>query len=809
MKRFIAVLSGLLILPAFAEVAPVYYDEVVEYTDDMIEAVEAEEDAAVKTPAKAGVVQRSNINRSTSRAISSAKTGTSQRSGASSRAVATSRATTSRAAATRAVKAAGVASRPSATRSTNVVSRSPRNNVTQRPVTARLGVRGSVTGVVKNAALDDESTSYIGATDSTYTSSNTARAASARRASTARMSTGTSVSTGVATVTVTEEDISTTTSNMDAIAELTDYCKAQYAACMDNYCNVLDDNQGRCSCSKNLKNYEATEQALEDATEKFQEAVQKIKYIGLTANQIDALFDETEAEIQMNERGEDKTTIRKTLNEIKERVLVDAQSGKASSTFDSSSVSMNNSGMFDINLDSGFDLSAFMGSYNTANTSSISNQRGEQLHKTATSRCKTAVLNSCVAQGIDANVITNSYDLEIDKQCIAYERSLNDANTEMRKNARNAAVILQQARLVLAQNKNSYDIRNCVAAIDSCMQDDYVCGADYELCLDPTGKYIANGAIVKGGTPGVSGGVVRNATSLSSSDVTDWTSKGMQNLYAVWNYDANGIPTTVGDSTLNPWGRGKSENLNDYISKIMEKSWKTNYNKQTPTDDMATYILRKVGYIDDDESGKVHGMCASVMKQCQDYTYVTKNNKTTYNVTNEVLYQYLASALTKIKLKQDIILADYAEDCRSDVESCLSTNNYNENNPESAASTTAINACRADIVTCMSVGGFTPKDNTQLALSEMRDWVKTISINCAIGQYLSETAGTTNSALKLECTSCPSVTYTTGTTPEGSRALTSTGGTTTLCVCESGYTAVSYSTTGTNKGFPTACYKAN
>ena len=44
MKRIIVVLSGLLVLPAFAEVAPVYYDDVVEYTDEMLD----EEDAAVE-----------------------------------------------------------------------------------------------------------------------------------------------------------------------------------------------------------------------------------------------------------------------------------------------------------------------------------------------------------------------------------------------------------------------------------------------------------------------------------------------------------------------------------------------------------------------------------------------------------------------------------------------------------------------------------------------------------------------------------------------------------------------------------------
>ena len=34
MKRFIVVLSSLLVLPAFAEVAPVYYEDFVEYADD-------------------------------------------------------------------------------------------------------------------------------------------------------------------------------------------------------------------------------------------------------------------------------------------------------------------------------------------------------------------------------------------------------------------------------------------------------------------------------------------------------------------------------------------------------------------------------------------------------------------------------------------------------------------------------------------------------------------------------------------------------------------------------------------------------
>ena len=793
MKRFITVLSSLLILPAFAEVAPVYYDEIVEYTDEMLDAVdEAEETPAKEVATPKNVAQRTTINRSTSRAIS-AGAQTSQRSGASSRAMASSsRATTARSTVSRtATRPSNVVSRASTSRNANVVSRSSRAT-TAKPVTARIGTsNNTVMGAYKNTGTGS-SAAYIDSANSTYNATTTARAASNRRA-TARMSTGlTSVST---TPVITEEDISTTTSNLTAIAELTDYCKAQYAACMDNYCNVLDDNQGRCSCSKNVKNYERTEQALAKATEDFQDTVQKIKYIGLSADQITALFAETEAELTMKSKS-DSSQLKTSLDSIK-RKIVDASSPNASSS--ATNVSLNASGLFDLDLSSGFDLNSFLNTGNSSGTSSVSNQRGEQLFKTATNRCKTAVLNSCVAQGIDANVITNSYDLEIDKQCIAYERSLNDANSEMRQNVSNAATILQQARLVLAQSKNSYDVRGCVAAIDSCMQDEYICGSDYELCLDPTGKYLANGEIVKGGTPGVSGGSVINKEPISDDTTVDfgeWTSNGMFNLYSVWNYTATEGPATSTSSStslLNPWGRGKSENLNAYIDSVLTNYWSksNNYSSTASTDDIAVYLLRKIGYIDSKDNNKVHGMCASIMKQCQDYTY--KNDK--YQPDNEVIRQYLASALTKIKLQQDSILADYAEDCRSDVASCLSTNGYDESNPKSSASTTAVNACRADVVTCMSVGGYMPSDNSNLTLRTMSDWVASMLQVCNVNEYLEET-----STGVVSCKKCGSATVAklvNGNPISQNRdvLLESAGGQVTSCHCPSDYRDYEHVTT--------------
>ena len=771
MKRFISVLSSLLVLPAFAEVAPVYYDDAIEYSDAMID----DEDVQVETSAQKPVSQKTVANRSTStsRAVASGAT-VSSRSGAASRAVASSPRTAtsgvSRGTVARTAKTSNANTR-TATKSLRA-SVTSRNTATKKPVTARVGV-------YNNAVMSGDRTScspvVLTATEkSLYNPSASSRVGVANRRASSRLST---VSVATTAPVVTQEEVTSTASNLSAIAELTDYCKAQYAACMDNYCNVLDDNQGRCSCSKNVKNYEKTETALAQATEDFQNVVQQIRYIGLTGDQVEALFTETEAELTMKSTT-DTSRLKNSLDLIKKKIL-DVNTPSATSTV-TNGLSLDLNGLLTADFSAGFDLNSFL-NMNNQTTESVSNQRGEQLYKTAANRCKTSVLNSCNVQGVDVNVITNAYDLEIDKQCVLYERSLNDANAEMKQNATNATTILQQARLLLAQNRNSYDLRGCIAAIDSCMQDEYVCGTDYELCLDPTGKYIANGEIIRGGTPGVSGGQNRTddifcptaceayttftkPTSGSSGscgtgtdkqackdagcdgckDIETWTSGGMRFLYSTWDYS--------GDK-LNAWSVGASENLGAYVDDHLTK-WKSDYTKSkdtTESDYLARYLLQKVGYIDSDD--KVHGMCASVMKQCQDYTYTTTSSRKStkkYKPDNEVIRQYLNATLPKIKVQQDAILADYAENCKADVQSCLSTNGYEESNTTSTASKTAINACASEITTCMSVGGYQIKEGASLTIREMGNWVKSLMITCPENYYVYDDGTTT------ECLPCGS-----------------------------------------------------
>ena len=703
MKRFVAVLSGLLVMPAFAEVAPIYYDDMIEYSDvEMFdEDVPVEEGVVVEDVVVpvAPVAQMRSSSRSTSTRASRAvpQTATTRTSS-----VAPSRAVASRAAAnisqTRNAMTRGTASRAAVTRAaTNSQNVSARRaaQIAAPVVAARAGaVTTSITQTdTVNTPL------YTGRVAMRNTSSARSRVPAVRVAGTTST---------VAATPVTVEEVKT---SMDELAQITDFCKAQYTDCMDNFCNVLDDNQGRCSCSKNIKNYAKTEEALKLATEKLQDVAQKIQYIGLTGDEVETLFAQTAAEEAMQSNS-DSSQIKSDLDKIK-NMIVDVKTGTSSSSEVTSGLNFDLSGLLDFSIDStGFDLTAMFGGGNAANTASISNQRGEELYKTASSRCKVAVLNDCAAQGVDISVITNSYDLEIDKQCVAYERSLTDANDQMASTVRNAQTVLQKARLMVAQQKNAYDLRGCVNALDSCMQDDFVCGTDYENCLDPTGKYIVNGAVVVGSEPGA----VITATTPSSVP-----NRGEGKLYSTWNYGAN---SCAANGTLNAWekqtaangftGQSTDGTLLGYIGACMATSMPISDN----LDQMALFLQNKIGYNAD---GKNFGMCISVLNKCQNYTY---DDSGKYIPNNDVIREYLMRTLTQIKVAQDDVIADYAENCLADVQSCLIQNNYGVNRNIS------VNACKSVLRTCYSVNGQV-YGNADSALGTFADSI----MDCKEGQH--------------------------------------------------------------------------
>ena len=676
MKRFITVLVGVLSLPAFAEVAPEYFyqDMLMQYSDDMPVESEIAEPVADETQqptvpvAKQPVVPTTASPRNTSGRASASRAvatgGTTSSRNVSTRNNATpSRNVTVRTATTPTTVSRVNATRAATTRgaTANASSRTSRatatNTVSSRPTTTVRATTTSATttpGVTTRRASQNNNANTARATlvqtdtvnKPLYVTSRVGVAST--NTVSARVPTIRATS-SAATTTTTAATTTSSVTSMDELAQLTDFCKAQYTACMDNFCNVLDDNQGRCSCSANLSNYAETEAALKEATERLQDVAQQIQYIGLTADQVESLFTETAAEAELS-GSTDNSQLMNSLESIRD-MIIDVESGRARSNA-SSGLSFDLSGLLDFSLDSsGFDLASLFGN-SGVDTSSISNQRGEDLYETAAARCKASVLNSCQSQGVDISVITNSYDLEIDKACIVYERSLTDANDQMSATVRNATSLLQRARLMVAEQKNAYDLRECVTELDSCMQDEFVCGRDYEYCLDPTGKYIVNGDVV----------VVVNQDTMMTKF----------------------------------WGASEPSGDRNFITAHMKEG-------------VIELLLNKIG-----DPTENTGLCNAVLNRCQQQWENEQSGK--YDTLNQVSLAYLEMIVPRMAKKQKEMIADFMANCKDSVYSCMSKTRVLGNVvPRPTQSVISflgprINACRTVIDSCTTILNISTKE---------------------------------------------------------------------------------------------------
>ena len=291
--------------------------------------------------------------------------------------------------------------------------------------------------------------------------------------------------------TVTAESLANAKDILEKTSDLNNVCQEQYNECMDQYCAVVDNNQKRCSCSANLAKYAKAQEAVENANIELNDVAQQIRYVGLSADEISAIMSATDAELAMS-KTKDNTKTRSMLDDIADMIKDPT-----------SSIDLNGTNSTGSLLDMEFDFSSDnsdLFSLDMFNNSSndISAKRGTALYNEAKKRCKT-VLNNCKNAGGTEDQISGNYDLAIAKDCIAYEQGLEKLNDTLKNNVRSANLMLQKARLAVMQNKNEYNIRECIGALEKCMLDDMVCGEGYVKCLDPTKIYIdENGKVVLG-----------------------------------------------------------------------------------------------------------------------------------------------------------------------------------------------------------------------------------------------------------------------------------------------------------------------
>ena len=470
--------------------------------------------------------------------------------------------------------------------------------------------------------------------------------------------TGSNVPDAVRTVksraaTQTRETIKDAQERLEQTAELNKSCQEQYNECMDQFCAVVDANQKRCSCSANLGKYTKIEQAVKDANNQLNDVAQRIRYVGLSADEIRAIMNATEAEQALSGQT-DTTETRNMLNDI-EKLIKDPAS--VSSTYSDTYTST-----LDLDLDFSADPADIfnLDFLNFDNTSSgFSKLRGTELYNAAKRRCNT-ILSQCKDAGATQQQITGNYDLAIDKDCIAYEQGLGKMNDTLKSNVRSAGLMLQKARLAVLQNKNQYDAKACVGALESCMTDEMVCGENYSKCLDPTKRYIdENGKVVLG------------------TDITDITAF-MEN-YNNAEINAATLQSAYGVASLTK-ETCTSEGNNDGRCIIK-------------------HLLTKIG-----TRQKVtdEGLCRAVLDKCQMYTYDANGN---YKPFNDIVVNYVQRAMVNIYAGQQRAISDYAATCMADISTCYNTQVSQVNAWSSSASISSIlnvmrGACRNVALTC-------------------------------------------------------------------------------------------------------------
>ena len=427
---------------------------------------------------------------------------------------------------------------------------------------------------------------------------------------------------------VTAESLANAKDIMEKTSDLNNVCQEQYNECMDQYCAVVDANQKRCSCSSNLAKYAKAQEAVENANAELNDVAQQIRYVGLSADEIRAIMSATEAELTMS-KTKDKTKTRSLLDDIADMIEDPTASiDLTGSNGISSLLDMD----FDFSSDSSdtFSLDMFNSSSND-----ISSKRGTALYKEAKKRCKT-VLNNCKNAGGTEDQISGNYDLAIAKDCIAYEQGLEKLNTTLKNNVRSANLMLQKARLAVLQNKNEYDIRGCVGALETCMLDDMVCGEGYLKCVDPTKVYIdENGTVVLG----------RNLPNITNM-MTEYNNTKINADFIKGSSNDNNCAKHDGACIVN-------------------------------------YLMTKIGT---GATVKDGGLCRAVLDKCQDYTYVKQGKNFKYNPYNDVVVSYIQRAMVNIKAAQAKIIADYASTCMADVQEC-----YNQQNTQITSWTSAAN----------------------------------------------------------------------------------------------------------------------
>ncbi len=241
-------------------------------------------------------------------------------------------------------------------------------------------------------------------------------------------------------------------------------CKTAFFTCMDQFCQLKNDNFRRCSCSDKVFDFQDIYETYQKANEQLNEFNENLDVVGLTKEQAIAMKTASAGEDALTEdKSASKQLLQAIMNSIKGE---DASVGGKYKNLNSITISP--------------DMSYAFGMDDSGQT--IASYNGTNLYKAVYPKCKNAVKDDCNTASLQRAV--NAYLMSIEQDCNTVESALKNQQKSLKASTHQSSAMLDLTRIENRRNHNTDDIATCLTNIETAIQNEEVCGENYHKCLD-------------------------------------------------------------------------------------------------------------------------------------------------------------------------------------------------------------------------------------------------------------------------------------------------------------------------------------
>lgn len=263
----------------------------------------------------------------------------------------------------------------------------------------------------------------------------------------------------------------TTTTAMSETKTGAEYerCKEAYFTCMDQFCQLKNDDYRRCSCSNRVFELDEIRDVMQDAGNQLTVFTENLDVVGMTAEQATAMKTASEGENALTSDGSaSKALLQAIMNSIRG---------------EDSTVGGKFSDLNSINL--AFDTTNAFGTADSGQI--IASYNGQNLYNAVYPQCRQAVKADCTDAQLQRAV--TAYLMAVEQDCNTVQTAIENQQKQMKSAVRESSALLDLARVENRQNHNSSDFTTCMNEVEAAILSEEVCGAGYHKCLD-NGEFI-------------------------------------------------------------------------------------------------------------------------------------------------------------------------------------------------------------------------------------------------------------------------------------------------------------------------------